>query len=176
MATGMLFVGCIWVIWLIKDRMKSWLIVRDEDGGFADVRRVVPREGEVIIKKKGHDPKVYFLNQKGRLNSNRGGFYEVDAKNGATLIGPNRVEWEAMIKAKSESQEENARLWGKLRILDPLFAFHVLKHKVAQDFLRAKEEKEHWAVKLAPLMLIALIMLVGVVGFLGYQLSQAKGA
>lgn len=173
--SGLLVFGIGWGIWLIRDRMKSWLVIQDEDGGVAEVRRVVPRDGKVTIRgRRGSPDRVFFLHSKGRKNSKRGGLYIVDAKNGCTLIAPDRAEWEAILDAKETgaTDPKEARLWAKMRYLDPLFNFHVLKTNVAQDFLRAREEKEHWMVKLAPLLAVCLVFSIGVIGFLVWKMGE----
>lgn len=170
--TGIVLSACIYGIWLIRDKMRAWLIIQDEDGGMAEVRRISPRDGKVVVKRRGTDPRLFILNAKGRKTTNRGGLYTVDAVSGSTLAAPDRATWAAVLE---RAKEEGQTVLAKMQYLTPDHAFHVLKTQVAQDFLRAREEREHWIVRIAPLMLIALVVMVGTIGFLVWKMSKTQG-
>lgn len=168
--TGLVVAGIGWAIWFIRDRARSWLIVVDEDTGRADVRRVKTLDGEVLLKdKKGGGGKSYFPNQRGRKMTRRGPLNIIEASTGFNLGAPSRQELQDLAAA---SPTEPTFIAWKMLILDPVHAWNICRTRVAQDFLSANEGKDPWQVRIAPMLLIAVVVLAVPLAIWAFKSAQ----
>lgn len=164
---GALIDGLGRLIWKMRDMGRAWVItVPTTPGAMASIDRVRLKRGELTRKEpvNGDENELFIAHGEAAYPTRRGPLH-LKSEYGANLVAPTKEQ--AIDAATDQPIANDAKTYHRFRIWDPLTYWRATRENDMEDLYAAQREKDHWAVKLAPL---AIILFVGMLGFLGFIL------
>lgn len=146
------------------DLGKSWVITVPETiGAKAKIERRRVKRGKVTDK-MGDEAETKILSGDCSYPTNRGPLQLV-SEYGANLVAPTKDEARDAKTGKPIKDDETG--FKRFRIWDPQTYWRATRENDMEDLYSAQREKDHWAIKLAP---VAIIMFIGLMAFMGFML------
>ena len=141
----------------MNDMGKSWIIMLPSTpGAKAEILRKKLKKGQFDLKIPGGDGKERIISSPlGAYPTTRGPLHVVGESTGWNLVAPSKED-----KPSGVTQEE----YQRMRVCDPLIYWRATQENDMEDFYAAQQGKDPWQVRIAPLLLIAVLGLVGLVG------------
>lgn len=155
------------LIWKMRDMGRAWVItVPTTPGSMATIQRVRLQRGNFTRKEPNNreEHEVVIARGEAAYPTKRGPLHLV-SEYGANLVAPTKEEAIDIDSGQPISHEKAT--YARFRIWDPLTYWRATRENDMEDLYAAQKEREHWAVKLAP---VAIILFVGMLGFLGFLL------
>lgn len=205
--SGALVDGVGRLVWKFKDMGRTWVITAPTvPGTKGDIRRVkITRDQFTKKEPVNGDEYETFIRASAASFPTAKGPVLIMTDYGANLVAPTKDEAaqpgdsKAMRVASEEAarrlqeaeaqkiqlnEEEKKTLLDRIstyvrfRVADPLIYWRATRENDQEDLYAAQREKDHWAVKLAPVAIILFIGLMAMLGFIlwkVYPLLEAAG-
>lgn len=193
--TGIITSLIIKVVFRMVDLGRAWVITLPGTPGAKAIieRRRIMKEGK-FEKKNGDEKDTFIAAGLASYPSNRGPLHLM-ADYGANLVAPSKDDvYKRLLEAetakatetyyqklreagKDPAKDKDPALWTQLlaeakqlpmRFLvhDPLIYYRACKENDTEDYYAAQQGKPHWMEKVAPWLAVAVVALVGLVGFM----------
>lgn len=208
--TGTLVSLAIKAIYKVIDLGRAWVITLPGTPGAKALieRRTIKKEGK-FERKNGDEKDTFIAAGLASYPSNKGPLHIV-ADYGSNLVAPSKDDvYKKLLAAEMEKAKElyfqklserpadhpfkakDEKLWAELTeeakrtpmrflVHDPLIYYRACKENDTEDYYAAQQGKPHWMEKVAPWLAIAVLALVGLVGFMLWKVlpiitSKAAG-
>lgn len=156
------------LFWVIYKRNRVITAVWPEvPGEFIEFKHVKKQKGNIWTRKHGDEGTDTILRGDAAYPSNWGPVHIVD-KNGFNLVAPPKDE-PGIDAMTGEAIRANPVSYKRFRIWDHLVYWRANRENDMEDLYSAQKEKEHWAVKLAPLALIVIGVMAAVMAFVAWK-------
>jgi len=151
-------------------------------GALASIKREKLLKG-VFTRKAGDEREAYVLDGRAAYPTAMGPLHII-TDYGANLVAPSKDEvseklrtFIGMDKPKEGASEDELKAYEqakaaahktseRFRVFDPLIYWRATKENDTEDYYAAQQGKPHWMEKVAPFLMIAVLALVGLVGFM----------
>lgn len=167
--------------WKAYDKGRSWLLfVPERPGAMLEMKRARLPKGELRQKVQGSDGEHerIIASDQAHYVSKRGPVWLIGQSTGWNLVAPTKHDAPKLYDAKLRDLDEPAQtasedLYARMLVADPLCYERSIEQNDFADFVNSKNEKDPWQVRIAGLVLVALLFTLVSAGGTVYLIQKA---
>lgn len=172
-----------YAIYKAVNRGKAWIItVPETPGALGELERRRLTRGE-FTKKLGKDGDVerIIASDQAHIPTKKGPIWLIGQSTGWNLVAPSKTDapliYDLQMRANGgQAQAAPHELYARMLVADPLAYERAIEQNDYSDYLNSKQDKDPWQVRIAGLIAVVLLLALGILGGVGYLITNAQGA